>query len=115
MHTSSNAILPVGFGLQARKGVVREDKMIRTEVQIALKTVRFFVGRDRKCLVNTVFSVSYVPSYMHTPHYSASNLRSKRCLQTGANLYHMGSMFGKITVHYVQVKGMIHVTNTRNR
>ena len=32
-----NTILSVGFGLQALKILVREDKTIRTEVQIALK------------------------------------------------------------------------------
>jgi len=36
-HKSSNAILPVGFGLQAWKSVVREDKSIGKEVQVALK------------------------------------------------------------------------------
>jgi len=37
-HKSSNAILPVGFGLQAWKSVVREDKTIGKEVQFALKS-----------------------------------------------------------------------------
>lgn len=35
---SSHAILPVGFGLQAWKSVVREDKTIGKEVQVALKS-----------------------------------------------------------------------------
>ena len=44
MHKSSSAILSIGFGLQARKSIVREDKTIGTEMQIALKRVRLFVG-----------------------------------------------------------------------
>jgi len=36
-HKSSNAILPVSFGLQAWKSIVKEDKTIGKEVQIALK------------------------------------------------------------------------------
>ena len=36
-HKSSNAILPVSFGLQAWKSIVKEDKSIGKEVQIALK------------------------------------------------------------------------------
>lgn len=35
---SSNAILPVGFGLHAWKSVVREDKSIGKEIQVALKS-----------------------------------------------------------------------------
>ena len=38
------AIPLAGFGLQARKSVVRDDKTIGTEVQIALKRVEFFAG-----------------------------------------------------------------------
>jgi hypothetical protein len=36
-HKSSKVILPIGLGLQAWKSVVREDKTIGKEVQVALK------------------------------------------------------------------------------
>jgi len=35
---ASNAILPIGLGLQAWRSVVREDKTIGKEVQVALKS-----------------------------------------------------------------------------
>ena len=37
-HKSSNAILQVGLGLQAWKSVVRENKTIDKDVQVALKS-----------------------------------------------------------------------------
>lgn len=116
MQTSSNAILSVGFGLQAQKSVGREDKMIGTGVQIALKRVRFFVGPDpqipRKCSLQRIIYTNFV----YIPHCSASNLRGKRCLQKWCELMSHGApCFVKIAVHYVRVKGTIHVTITRNR
>jgi hypothetical protein len=37
-HKSSNAILSIGLGLHAWKSVVREDKTIGKEMQVALKS-----------------------------------------------------------------------------
>ena len=36
-HKSSNAVLPVAFGIQAWKSVVKEDRSIGKDAQIALK------------------------------------------------------------------------------
>ena len=56
MHKSSKAILLVGFWLQAWKIVVREDKLIGTEVQIAVKMrqVNSLWDVTRKCSLQLI-------------------------------------------------------------
>ena len=96
MQTSSNAILSVGFGLQAQKSVGREDKMIGTGVQIALKRVRFFVGPDpqipRKCSLQRII---YTQLCVHTSLFSFQPTWQALSTEVVRTYVTWGSMFRK--------------------